>query len=61
VVRIIEYTLDDPARPGAGKRHRLLNSLLDAELDAATTEIIAPRRNPPNPSGRPSSYAIERY
>ncbi len=39
VVRIIEYTLDDPTRPGAGERHRLLTTLLDAELDPATTLV----------------------
>jgi hypothetical protein len=39
VVRIIEYTLNDPARPGARERHRLLTTLLDAELDPATTLV----------------------
>jgi hypothetical protein len=39
VVRIIEYTLDDPGRPGRGERHRLLTTLLDAELDPATTLV----------------------
>lgn len=39
VVRIIEYTLNDPTRPGAGQRHRLLTTLLDAELDPATTLV----------------------
>lgn len=39
VVRIIEYTLDDPGRPGQGERHRLLTTLLDAELDPATTRV----------------------
>jgi hypothetical protein len=39
LVRIIEYTLDDPTRPGAGERHRLLTTLLDAELDPATTLV----------------------
>lgn len=39
MVRIIEYTLDDPTRPGAGERHRLLTTLLDAELDPATTLV----------------------
>ena len=28
-VRVIEYTIDDPARPGHGERHRLITSLLD--------------------------------
>jgi transposase IS4-like protein/DDE family transposase len=31
LVRVIEYTIDDPARPGHGQRHRLLTSLLDAD------------------------------
>jgi hypothetical protein len=39
VVRIIEYTLDDPTRSGAGERHRLLTTLLDAALDPATTLV----------------------
>jgi hypothetical protein len=30
LVRVIEYTIADPARPGHGERHRLLTSLLDA-------------------------------
>lgn len=29
VVRIIEYTITDPGRPGSGERHRLLTTLLD--------------------------------
>lgn len=29
LVRVIEYTIDDPARPGYGKRHRLATTLLD--------------------------------
>lgn len=29
VVRIIEYTFNDPSRPGSGERHRLLTTLLD--------------------------------
>ena len=31
VVRVIEYTLDDPLRPGHGETHRLLTNLLDPE------------------------------
>ncbi len=31
VVRVIEYTLDDPRRTGHGEVHRLLTNLLDAE------------------------------
>lgn len=30
LVRVIEYTIDDPVRPGHGLRHRVLTSLLDA-------------------------------
>jgi len=39
-VRIIEYTLDDPHRPGHGERHRLLTTLLDADQFPAL-ELIA--------------------
>jgi len=39
VVRIIEYTLDDPTRSGARERQRLLTTLLDAALDPATTLV----------------------
>ena len=35
VVRIIDYTLDDPNRPGHGDKHRLLTTLLDPTLDPA--------------------------
>jgi len=35
LVRIIEYTFDDPGRPGAGQTHRLLTTLLDEALDPA--------------------------
>jgi len=31
LVRVIEYTIDDPALPGYGERHRLMTSLLDAK------------------------------
>jgi hypothetical protein len=30
MVRVIEYTLTDPGRPGYGEHHRLITSLLDA-------------------------------
>jgi hypothetical protein len=30
-VRVIEYTHDDPHRPGAGERHRLITDILDPE------------------------------
>jgi len=34
-VRIIEYTLDDPGRPGSGQKHRLLTTLLHARKHPA--------------------------
>lgn len=34
-VRVIEYTIDDPGRPGSGERHRLLTTLLNPRLDPA--------------------------
>src|SRR5262245_24196133 len=40
LVRIIEYTFDDPGRPGSGESHRLLTKLLDEELDPAEALII---------------------
>ena len=40
VVRIIEYTFDDPNRPGSGESHRLLTTLLDAERDPAERLIV---------------------
>jgi hypothetical protein len=39
MVRIIEYTFDDPGRPGSGAPHRLLTTLLDEKLDPASTLI----------------------
>ncbi len=35
IVRIIEYTLNDPGRPGAGVKHRLLTTLRDARRHPA--------------------------
>jgi hypothetical protein len=37
LVRVIEYTIDDPNRPGHGERHRLITSLLDSDLYPAQT------------------------
>jgi len=31
VVRVLEYTFDEPARTGHGERHRLITNLLDAQ------------------------------
>jgi hypothetical protein len=40
VVRIIEYTLDEAKRTGTGEVHRLLTTLLDAEVDPAETLLV---------------------
>lgn len=40
VVRVIEYTFDDPQRPGHGERHRLVTTLLDAEKYPARELIV---------------------
>jgi hypothetical protein len=40
IVRIIEYTFDDPARPGHGERHRLITTLLDAGLYPAGELVV---------------------
>jgi hypothetical protein len=37
LVRVIEYTIDDPQRPGHGEVHRLITSLLDPDLYPAHT------------------------
>jgi hypothetical protein len=39
IVRILEYTFDDPARPGHGERHRLVTTLLD-ENEYPALELI---------------------
>jgi hypothetical protein len=39
IVRILEYTFDDPNRPGHGERHRLVTTLLD-EKDYPARELI---------------------
>jgi len=40
VVRIIEYTFDDPHRPGSGQTHRLLTTLLSAHDHPAKRLIV---------------------
>lgn len=40
MVRIIDYTFDDENRPGSGKKHRLLTTLLDADAHPAETLIV---------------------
>jgi hypothetical protein len=40
VVRIIEYTFNDPRRPGAGDKHRLLTTLLSAREHPARRLIV---------------------
>jgi len=39
VVRIIEYTFNDPGRPGSGQKHRLLTTLLSASRHPAVRLI----------------------
>jgi hypothetical protein len=39
-VRVMEYTLDDPARVGCGERHRLVTNLIDAGQYPATELIV---------------------
>jgi hypothetical protein len=39
-VRIIEYTFDDPGRPGSGEKHRLLTTLLDARKHPSKELIV---------------------
>jgi hypothetical protein len=41
LVRVIVYTLSDPARPGCGETHRLLTTLLDAQQAPARDLICA--------------------
>lgn len=40
LVRVVEYTLTDSARPGAGERHRLLTTLLDPALAPAVDLVV---------------------
>lgn len=40
VVRVIEYTLDDPQRVGHGESHRLVTTLLDEHSHAAETLVV---------------------
>ncbi len=39
-MRIIEYAFDDPGRPGAAEKHRLLTTLLDAQEHPAKRLIV---------------------
>jgi hypothetical protein len=39
-VRIIEYTLRDPGRPGNGQKHRLMTTLMDERLDPARDLVV---------------------
>ena len=39
-VRVMDYTLDDPAPPDHGERHRLVTTLQDAEAFPATEWIV---------------------
>lgn len=40
LVRVIEYTFDDPHRPGHGQRHRLVTTLLNANTHSATKLVV---------------------
>jgi hypothetical protein len=40
IVGVIEYTFDDPNRPGHGQRHRLVTTLLDANTHLATELVV---------------------
>ena len=40
LVRIIEYTFHDPARPGTGEKHRLMTTLLNARQHPAKRLIV---------------------
>ncbi len=40
LVRIVEYTFNDPGRPGSGETHRLLTTLLDARKHPAQRLIV---------------------
>ncbi len=40
LVRVIEYTLDDPQRTGHGEHHRLVTNLLDETLFPATELVM---------------------
>jgi hypothetical protein len=39
LLRVIDYTFDDPRRPGAGEKHRLLTTLLDEAAHPSATLI----------------------
>lgn len=41
LVRVIEYTIDDPGRPGHGEHHRLITSLLNHKLYPAHALAVA--------------------
>jgi hypothetical protein len=40
IVRVIDYTFDDPKRPGHGERHRLVTTLLDAPTFPAVELVV---------------------
>ena len=39
-VRVVEYTIDDPAREGHGEKHRLITSIMDTHLAPAQTLAV---------------------
>jgi len=40
IVRVIEYTFDDPNRPGHGERHWVVTTLLDADMFPAAEVVV---------------------
>ena len=40
-MRLVRYTLDDPARPGHGAEHRLVTSLLNPRVAPAEELVLA--------------------
>jgi hypothetical protein len=40
IVRVIDYTLNDPKRPGHDERHRLVTTLLEADAFPATELVV---------------------
>jgi hypothetical protein len=40
LVRVLEYSIDDPTRPGHGERHRLVTTLTDEQLYPALELIV---------------------
>jgi hypothetical protein len=61
VVRIIEYTLDEPNRPHEGKPHRLLTTLPDAEKHPAEELIVLYHQRWEEETGQPDYTSRQRW